>query len=273
MKNTINKKLCECGCGIEIESLDKWNRKRRFVHGHNNRNIKFSEDHKTKMSNASINKPKSDKARENMSITKKMMFKEGLLKTPVRAFKKGNIPWMNGKKHKLESIQKMSFIHKGNLIGDLNPSKRPEVRKKIRLSKLGDKNPMFGKYGKENPSYGKIGILSSNWKGGISFEPYGIEFNKNLKEEIRKRDNYTCQECFKIQEKRKLHVHHIDYNKQNNNQLNLISLCNNCHVKTNYNRIHWENYFKMKMFIKELFNPQNIVVFENNKLIAMEKLI
>lgn len=39
-------------------------------------------------------------------------------------------------------------------------------------------------------------------------------------------------------------VHHINYNKRNNNPSNLISLCRRCHSKTNFNREYWLNYFK-----------------------------
>jgi hypothetical protein len=87
------------------------------------------------------------------------------------------------------------------------------------------------------------------WKGGKSFEPYGIEFNKVLKEEIRKRDKYICQKCRKKQKqlKRKLYIHHIDYNKKNNKPKNLISLCLLCHSKTNFNRNKWKKYFTRKV--------------------------
>ena len=37
---------------------------------------------------------------------------------------------------------------------------------------------------------------------------------------------------------------HIDYNKKNCNSDNLITLCHNCHSKTNHNRNNWINYFK-----------------------------
>jgi hypothetical protein len=36
---------------------------------------------------------------------------------------------------------------------------------------------------------------------------------------------------------------HIDYNKKNCNPNNLISLCNSCHSKTNFDRKYWINYF------------------------------
>jgi hypothetical protein len=80
-----------------------------------------------------------------------------------------------------------------------------------------------------------------NWRGGISFEPYPYDFTNELRELIRKRDNYKCQICGCPQEEclRKLSVHHIDYDKKNLNPDNLISLCIKCHIKTNYNREHY----------------------------------
>ncbi len=136
---------------------------------------------------------------------------------------------------------------------------KPEIIEK-RIKKLKGKNK---------------GEKNWNWQGGVSFEPYGQEFNKELKEKIRKRDNYECQECSIKQEelKRKLDAHHIDYNKKNNNPLNLISLCQKCHLKTNGNRKHWKRYFQMQMFIREFFNPENILIFnENKQLIGLEKI-
>lgn len=103
------------------------------------------------------------------------------------------------------------------------------------------------KYGIKTRSKSEVqkGEKNSRWLGGISFEPYGIEFNKDLREKIRKRDNYTCQmlECGAVQNGRKFHVHHIDYQKINNEDWNLITLCLPCHMKTNTNREYWENYF------------------------------
>lgn len=80
---------------------------------------------------------------------------------------------------------------------------------------------------------------------GMSYTPYSEEFNKQLKEKIRKRDNYTCQ-CCGILEKnhyRKLDIHHIDYDKHNCDEKNLISNCKSCHSKTNSNRDYWFAYY------------------------------
>lgn len=97
--------------------------------------------------------------------------------------------------------------------------------------------------GENNPMFGKGGELSPVWNGGISFEPYSAEFNKNLKRQIRERDNYTCQLCKKFGN----FVHHIDYNKKNCSPDNLITLCNSDSSKVNSNRDQWETGFKIFM--------------------------
>ena len=94
-----------------------------------------------------------------------------------------------------------------------------------------------------------MGDQHPNWCGGISFEPYGIEFNSRLKKLIRGRDNHTCQECGMTEEELgyTLHCHHIDYNKENNSEGNLISLCRSCHAQTNFGRNDWKVYYKSKL--------------------------
>ena len=85
-----------------------------------------------------------------------------------------------------------------------------------------------------------------HWRGGISNLPYAWEFNDELREEIRSRDNHACQLCDALQAdyEKKLPVHHIDYDKENSNPANLITLCEICHGKTNTNRKHWTKYFQ-----------------------------
>lgn len=154
--------------------------------------------------------------------------KTGLI--PKSAFKKGCKSWIKGKHIKINNALEL-YYKKGGLpwnkgkqrpemMGEKNPAKRLEVRKKIRLSKIGKNNP--------------------SWQGGISFEPYSTDWTETLKRSIRERDNYICQFCSQYG----WIVHHIDYNKKNCNPDNLITLCKKCHNKTNLNRAYWLKYFK-----------------------------
>ena len=90
------------------------------------------------------------------------------------------------------------------------------------------------------------------WKGGISKRPYPFDFTKELKEEIRKRDSYTCQVCGCPQSEsiKALPIHHIDYNKNNLSEVNLITVCFSCNVRANFNRSYWETYFTQLMLKK-----------------------
>lgn len=111
--------------------------------------------------------------------------------------------------------------------------------------------------GKNHYLYGRKGIQTNGWIDGRSFEPYPLEWTETLKEAIRQRDNYICQNkncgCLEIElygRFKKLDVHHIDYNKENLDPNNLISLCHDCHMKTNGNRDYWINYFQAKMEVR-----------------------
>ena len=78
---------------------------------------------------------------------------------------------------------------------------------------------------------GLLGDKNPAWAGGLSNFPYPLSFSHRLKEAIRDRDNRACRECGKPEKEngKRLDVHHIDGNKNNSNQSNLISLCVKCH--------------------------------------------
>ena len=96
-----------------------------------------------------------------------------------------------------------------------------------------------------------------NWIDGRSFEPYTKEFTEDLKEIIRKRDNYECQNCGMTEEEhlivtgKSLTVHHIDYNKKNCSKENLITTCNSCNIRANYNRNYWKEIYNSKLESKK----------------------
>lgn len=132
-------------------------------------------------------------------------------------------------------------------------------KKKIGDSRIYPTGNMHPRYGKKHSRNTKLkmsknhsnvnGKNNPNWCNGKSFEKYSINFNKTLKENIRKRDKYVCQECgLKLNKNKKLAIHHIDYNKKNNKENNLVSLCNSCHSKTNFKRSDWAKYFKEKLY-------------------------
>ncbi len=122
--------------------------------------------------------------------------------------------------------------------------KRPEVSKKVSAALRGPNSP--------------------NWRGGKSFEPYCELFNDEFKERVREFWGYKCGISGKHQneEKRKLAVHHINYNKQTcctKDTPLFIPLSHSWHSKTNYNRKYWEeiltNYI-MIYFDGECYLPK-----------------
>jgi len=157
-----------------------------------------------------------------------------------------------------------------------------ETKKKISIANVGKNNSMYGKrfFGKDNPNWrgGPIkkkciiceseflvkkhrnqlakycsykcsnkgvslyqrGKNHYNWQGGKSYEPYSPDWTETLRVAIRQRDGYLCRLCGH----NGYPIHHIDYNKKNCCPENLITLCQKCHSKTNYNREYWINYFK-----------------------------
>jgi Mor family transcriptional regulator len=98
----------------------------------------------------------------------------------------------------------------------------------------------------------KNGENNPNWSHGLSHEPYSSDWKESLKENIRRRDNHTCQLCGKKwnAERKAFSVHHIDYNKKNCDLKNLITLCHSCHMKTN-SRLYREYWMKFFSFIKD----------------------
>lgn len=77
---------------------------------------------------------------------------------------------------------------------------------------------------------------------------YPKEFSAPLRHRIRRRDRFACQLCGQPQsETGTLHVHHIDYVKENNHPSNLIALCHVCHGRTNFAEEVWKGFFQQRM--------------------------
>lgn len=244
---------------------------------------KFTEEHRK---NLSESMKKSKKNKKQLKILReknigkkhteehKRKISESLKGRPSPM--KGRTPWNKGKKTK-----SLSDEHKKKISESLKGRKWSEEEiEKHRKITFGKNNPMYGKepwnkgltkeidprvkrtseklkgrkctWGEKisKARIGKyVGENHPNWQGGLKDNPYGIEFNEKLRERIRKRDGRECVLCGGRDEDRKLQVHHIDYDKTNNNPENLVSLCLSCHVKTNYDREQWKKLFQT--FIQE----------------------
>lgn len=145
-----------------------------------------------------------------------------------------------------EQKRKMSEINKGKKLSEEHKGKLSKALKgNVPWNK--GKTGVYSEANLKRMSEALKGNKNPLWQGGKSFEPYTVDWTATLKRSIRERDHYICQLCGKPQGDRALDVHHIDYHKKNCNPDNLISLCHSCHLKTNYNRKDWTNYFQNRL--------------------------
>jgi hypothetical protein len=126
-----------------------------------------------------------------------------------------------------ERFLKINGSRKGKTFVDIYGDRADEVRAK------------YGKNGSENP----------NWKGGKHRNKYPWIFFK-MRQGIIDRDGNKCMNCDMTGEEHKakytnrgLTVHHIDYDKENNNSMNLITLCIWCNCKANGKRQQWQSHY------------------------------
>jgi 5-methylcytosine-specific restriction endonuclease McrA len=147
-------------------------------------------------------------------------------------------PWLIGNQHA-----------NGHIPWNKGISWSKETRDKISKTKTGKPAP-WNSYPRTEEQKENLrrfrGNLASNWQGGISFNPYPLGWNKTYKEQIRYKYGYKCQLCGipEAECSTKLDVHHIDYDKNNISETNLIALCKKCHGKTNFKRVYWVKFFK-----------------------------
>lgn len=227
--------LCKCGCGDLVSQEGN-----RFIRGHNIRinNPSKLPEIAAKISKAMTGRVLSKEFREKLSHIRKgrQISEEQRRKLSIalkgRTFSKEHRQNLSiaASKRKLsnETKHKISIGCQGINRGDKNGSKRLEVRARISASRKGK----------------RAGSAHPLWKGGISVEPYGPEFNNDLRSQVRKRDRSVCQICRKPSKeeeweiKQPLTIHHIDLDKKNHNLDNLITLCCSCHSKLHWR--HWE---------------------------------
>jgi len=194
----------------------------------------------------------SQKTREKISKAHKLIWQD----EDYRNRRKYNTGMKHSKKTKqiLSNFTKNQFKDgvseetKKKISVALKGKRKPKgFSEKLRRANLGKKHSEVTKKRISINLIGKTkGEKNGNWNGGSSYEPYGKLWTNLLKKTIRERERYVCFICRKKQDKsqRDFDVHHIDYNKKNNDPLNLITLCHSCHTGTNHKRKKWIKYFK-----------------------------
>ena len=93
------------------------------------------------------------------------------------------------------------------------------------------------------------GENNSAWNGGTKSLKYCSAWSdQKYKDELKKRDNYHClnPNCWGSCDD--LVLHHIDYDKQNCNPKNLITLCVSCNARANINRDWHQKWYQNIMY-------------------------
>jgi hypothetical protein len=160
---------------------------------------------------------------------------------------------MLGSHHTEEHKRKIGESGRGRIVSEetrINMGNAKRGQKHTEDAKRKISKSLTGKYCREK---------SSNWKGGISFEPYCFKFDEPLHERCRIFFERVCVECGKteIENKRKMDVHHVNYDKMvccNDVKPLFVTLCMSCHPKTQRNKQYWEKHFTD--MINEKYNGQ-----------------
>jgi 5-methylcytosine-specific restriction endonuclease McrA len=186
-------------------------------------------------------------------------FKKGVV--PKTHFPKGHIPWNKGTKGVVvawNKDKKCPYL--------IIRNKSEKQRKAVSISRMGNKNPMFGKIGywagKKRPKISKkTREKMASHKGEerynyikdrtVQLEKSRIRNTVDWKQwriEVFSRDKYTCQECGAMGVF--LEPHHIEpirvvglNSKKLFEVTNGITLCRPCHNKTRFKESNFESRY------------------------------
>lgn len=202
----------------------------------------LTEEHKAK-----LRKPRTEEQKRNCSLAKMgNQYRKGCKNSPESNLKNmlshvGKRVWI-GKKHSDESNQKNRDAHLGKRMS-VNAKSNMSIAHRIDNVWLGKNHTEETRH---RQSIVKSGSNNPTWNNWSSLFPYSLEWKRELKLKIRQRDHNICQLCCRNIDKIGVGwaTHHIDYDKDNCDEENLILLCKRCHGKTNHtNRKLWESLF------------------------------
>ena len=209
-KNTESNQLCACGCGGIV------NPKRKFVHGHNTRG-----------------KPSPLKTLPTTPA-------------PLCACGCGELVlWSNsrrrwnmyvkghehiGRTHSEAALVKMrdAAAKRADDVAEANRQRvwTEESRRKLSESKKRIVLPHRFKNGDANPCF----------KHGKKYKRISYPKLAKIRQNIINSRGFKCEICSSIpQQKRSLHLHHIDENPKNNDTSNLRLVCASCHTRITHN--------------------------------------
>ena len=206
---------CACGCKKSVHSVDAKGRPRRFRRGHSSKTVPPSTVGRCARCGADFKK----KSRPQKYCSERCRFP--------------SIPCACGcgaaiSKRSLEKSRGTRYLLGHHWIGRRHTE---EQRAKIGQAVSGPRNGM--------------------WKGGTANLPYTYEFTGKRRKEIREEFKGRCGLCREACSGKFGHVHHIDYDRNNNRRENLILLCSRCHGRTNVDRDFWRS-FLMRLRRKEV---------------------
>ena len=183
----------------------------------------------------------------------------GIYKRTTQGFQKGN-KINKGRKH--PNRKKPSIFTEEHIknIRDAAIKRYQDTKERLKTSEATKRGWTLEM--RKEKSEAMKGEKHPNWIVDRSFLIYPDEFSEDLKTFIRKRDKFTCQICGK----NGFTVHHIDYDKQNCDPENLITLCRKCHLRTNFNREYWSKYFQTN-----IKNNTKLWLTKINYLSSLEK--
>jgi hypothetical protein len=162
----------------------------------------------------------------------------------IKDYESGMSYRMVAKKHGVDHKTVLRWV---SYLGKGRTREEADKLQSIRLKGISRSPDTQFKKGLVPWNIGKEGLRGSNhpnWRGGQ--RKYPFTWKEAFRESIRNRDSRKCQECGvpEIECSFKLEVHHIDYDKTNMREDNLISLCKRCHARTSIkNRVYWQERF------------------------------
>ena len=226
----ITDELCDYGCG----------QKAKFKFGNGklccSKNImtcpiKTEKNRQSNIGKHEITEEQRQEQSKRLKGKKKSKYKKREFRPTEEQIKKGLETRRNNPNIK-DSYNRISIALK-------NRPKSEEHKRNLSISHTG-KRQSVEHIMKRIIRLSEINILKNN---NIPPYPYPPWYDKELRNEIKKRDGYECMNPECKGNSNNLCVHHINYNKLYSTQINLITLCLSCNSLANTNRTKWRLFY------------------------------